>query len=194
MGTLRRIANGLAIALTLAYPLAVYFGLQVLEPRTLGLMLLLIILLRHWRAAGRFAAGIGLAEWGAFTMLCGLAATIMFSNNASLLLVYPVTVSLSMLFLFGQSLLYPPTVIERFARLSVPELPPEGVRYTRIVTWVWCGFFVINAAISGATVFAPREYWALYNGLISYILMGLLFGGEWIVRSVLQRRGTLTVR
>lgn len=194
MGTLRRAANGLAIALTLAYPIAVYFGLQVLEPRTLGLMLLLIILLRHWRAMSKFASGVGLAEWVAFAMLCGLAATIMLSNDARLLLAYPVAVSLSMLFIFGRSLLYPPTVIERFARLSAPELTPEGVRYTRKVTWVWCGFFVMNAAISGATVFAPREYWALYNGLISYILMGLLFGGEWIVRGVMQRRGTLAPR
>ncbi|RMU57582.1 hypothetical protein ALP29_200795 [Pseudomonas syringae pv. avii] len=32
------------------------------------------------------------------------------------------------------------------------------------------------------TLWAPLSWWALYTGLISYGLMGLLFAAEWIAR------------
>ncbi len=88
-----------------------------------------------------------------------------------------------MLILFGTTLLRPPTMVERFARLRKPELSPAGVRYTRRVTEAWCLFFVFNCAVAAYTaLFASREVWALYNGFIVYILMGTLFVGERAVR------------
>jgi uncharacterized membrane protein len=188
MATLRRLANGLAIALTIAYPPAVYFGLQVMQPRVLGLLLLSILLLRHWQTARQFMAGVERSEWIAFAALCCLALGIMITNQVELLLLYPVAVSVSLLFVFGRSLIRPPSMIERIARLSEPDLPSEGIRYTRQVTWVWCAFFTVNGAIALVTAFASREYWALYNGLVSYILMGLLFAVEWLVRGRIRRR------
>lgn len=74
-------------------------------------------------------------------------------------------------------------MIERFARLRHPDLPEAGVHYTRQVTQVWCGFFFVNALVAAWTAVAvSREAWALYNGLIAYVLMGTLFAGEWLVR------------
>ena len=70
-----------------------------------------------------------------------------------------------------------------------PDLPEAGVRYTRTVTWVWCGFFAVNAGIALWTALATSlETWALYNGLISYGLMGLLLGGELLVRGPVRRQ------
>ena len=70
-----------------------------------------------------------------------------------------------MLLLFGLSLLYPPSMAERFARLREPDLPPAGVRYTRQLTQIWCVFFVANGAAAIVTAFyASREIWAWYNG------------------------------
>ena len=188
MATWRQVADSLAIGLAISYPFAVYFGLQVLEPRTLGLLLMVVILLRQVRMAGRFMAGMSRAEWLVFIALCGLAASIMLSNEAGLLLLYPVAISLSMLFVFARTLRHPPSMIERIARLSEPDLPEEAVDYTRKVTWVWCGFFLFNSVASAISISAPREYWMLYNGFISYVLMGLLFGGEWLVRQRTRAR------
>lgn len=185
--TLHRLANVLAIGLALAYPPAVYFGLQVMEPRWLGLLLLATLLLRHRQSARRFAAGIEPIEWIVFAGLGGLALGIATFNSAGLLLLYPAAVSLSLLVVFGRTLFRPPSMIERFARLSEPDLPPQGVRYTRLVTGVWCGFFILNAAVSLTTVFASREAWVLYNGFLSYLLMGLLFAVEWAVRGRMRR-------
>jgi uncharacterized membrane protein len=51
------------------------------------------------------------------------------------------------------------------------------------------GFFVINGTIAAAlTLWAPLAWWTLYNGLIAYLLMGLLFAGEWLVRQRVRGR------
>jgi uncharacterized membrane protein len=93
-----------------------------------------------------------------------------------------------MLILFGATLFQPPTMVERFARLQEPELSPTRVRYTRHVTEAWCVFFVINGVIAGYTAaFASREAWALYNGLVAYLLIGAMFAGERLVRQLVMR-------
>lgn len=104
---------------------------------------------------------------------------------------YPVAVSAIMLTIFLTSLWQSMPIVERLARLREPELPPAGVRYTRRVTWAWCGFFVFNGAIAGWTaLYADLATWALYNGVISYGLIGLMFAGEWLLRRRLRRTVT----
>jgi uncharacterized membrane protein len=105
---------------------------------------------------------------------------------------YPILVNLGFAALFAHSLWRPPTVIERIARLRHPDLPISTVPYLRKVTAVWLGFFLGNAAISAATaVSGSLELWTLYNGFVSYVLIGLLFAGEWVLRGFLRhpRRG-----
>ena len=74
-------------------------------------------------------------------------------------------------------------MVERLARLREPELPDSAIRYTRQVTQVWCLFFMLNGLIAASlTLWAPLSWWTLYNGLIAYGLMGLLFAIEWLIR------------
>ncbi|MCO8060052.1 MULTISPECIES: hypothetical protein [Acinetobacter] len=122
-----------------------------------------------------------------FAILCG-ALSLTLKEHIWLKL-YPVFMSLGALFIFAGTLIKPPSMIERFARLVEPELPSEGVRWTYQVTKVWCVFFGINAVIALITVFfAPMEIWVLYNGLISYLLMGILLIAEFILRKRHQQR------
>jgi uncharacterized membrane protein len=103
-----------------------------------------------------------------------------------------VLVNLVMLGLFSWTLLSPPSLIERLARLKEPDLPPSGVHYTRRVTQVWCGFFVLNGSIAAYTaLYSSLATWTLYNGLISYLLMGLLFGGEFLLRLHVRKQSAL---
>jgi uncharacterized membrane protein len=112
-----------------------------------------------------------------------LALLSMYLNHVTPLKLYPVIVSATLLSVFTISLWHPPSVIERLARLQDPHLPKQAIAYTRKVTMVWCFFFLINGGIALVTaLYASDKIWALYNGLISYCLMGLLFGGEWLVR------------
>lgn len=168
---------------TVLYPFAIYVGLGRIEPRWLALLLLAMALAR---AAIRRDRLWGLAAVGAaLLVLVGF-----FANSALPLKLYPVLVNVTLLAIFATSLRYPPCVVERLARLREPQLPPQGIAYARRVTGVWCGFFVFNGSIALATaLFAGDGVWALYNGLIAYLLMGLLFAGEWLLRQ--RIRGAL---
>lgn len=174
--------NSILAILILLYPFAVYFGIQYFEPWKIAGFLVIILALRllliqknkHW---GRPLVIIGI-------VYCAFAA---WRNELDALRLYPVLVNVGMLLLFAWSLHSPPTVIERLARLQHPDLPPEGIIYTKRVTQVWCLFFITNGGIAFITaLWASLEMWSLYNGLIAYILMGLLFAGEYIVRKKTQ--------
>ncbi len=183
--SLGRIAT---LLLALSYPALVYFGLMVLEPRSLGALLLLILLLRHRRDAARFIHGMSMAERMLPLVLVTLAIAIVVANSEPLLRFYPALACFGVLSIFAHSLFRPPSLVERIARLSEPDLPPSGVRYTRRVTQVWCVFMAANGTIALLTVFASRELWTLWNGLISYVLMGALFAGEWLIRRRVRAR------
>lgn len=104
---------------------------------------------------------------------------------------YPVAVNAVMLAIFLSSLWRGVPVIERLARLREPELPAAGIRYTRNVTWAWCGFFILNGTIASWTaLYASLAAWTLYNGAISYGLIAVMFTGEWLVRHQLRSRLT----
>lgn len=170
----------LAVA-TLAYPFLVYFALGRFEPRWLALLLFALAVLRAWATREPM--------WLVAAAGAGVLALVAMSANALLpLKLYPVLVNAMLLAVFLASLRHPPSAIERLARLREPELPPHAVRYTRRVTQVWAVFFSVNGAIALATaLWASDAAWALYNGLIAYLLIGLLFGVEWLVRQRVRR-------
>ena len=167
----------------LLYPLLILFGLRLTEPRYVALMLVAILLLRRNRQAARLLASLSRVDLAVLTGLLLLAVSTAVSNSELLLRLYPAAVNLGMLLLFGGSLLFPPCMIERFARLGEADLPPAAIGYTRRVTQIWCVFFVGNGALAIYTaLYASRDDWALYNGCIAYLLMGALLGGEWLFR------------
>ncbi|MDR2207501.1 MAG: hypothetical protein LBE22_00780 [Azoarcus sp.] len=133
----------------------------------------------------------GLLGWlGPCVALLGITALLL-RSSISLLLYYPVLVSAMFLAAFAASLFQSQTLVERLARRLDPELPPHGVRYTRRVTIAWCVFFVINGGIALWTTTQSTTVWTFYNGLISYVAMGVMFGGEWLIRQRVMRRSSL---
>lgn len=170
-----------AIAL-LAYPLAVYYGLSRGGLGFVAGVLAVLFLLRIVAGSQTRLRELKYIAWlsgGAGITLALLGSVF---KQEGWFTFYPVIVNALMLALFSASLLQKQTLVERLARLQEPELPDSGVRYTRTVTKVWCGFFVVNGGIALATCFMPLATWTLYNGLVSYLLAGSLFAGEWIVR------------
>lgn len=169
--------------LWIVYPLAILFGLRVTEPRYVAAVLIGVLILRRWRNAAAFLSGMRIVDRLILAGLAALAATVILTNSELLLRLYPAAVNVGMLALFGLSLIRPPSMVERFARLAEPDLPEAGIVYTRRVTAVWCVFFVGNGVVAAYTaLFASRETWAWYNGFLAYLLMGVLFAGEWVFR------------
>jgi uncharacterized membrane protein len=173
----RRAVTVLAVLITLVYPLAIWFGEGRIEPRFLAGLLLLIGLTR---LPTLVVDPTGLLWLGATMLLVILA---IWFNALLPLKFYPVFVNTALLSAFIYSLIVPPSMIERFARFREPELPVAAIYYTRRVTQIWCVFFAINGAIALITaLWASAALWTLYNGFIAYLLMGLLFTGEYLVR------------
>ena len=165
----------------LAYPVIVYFGLRQLEVIELAIIFFVLAVLRVFVVYNSVAWGLLLIS------LFILIATLLFRTSVSLKL-YPVIVNSVLLVVFLWSLFSPPTVIERIARKTDPNLNESGVCYTRGVTQVWCVFFLCNGMVSLVTVLMSDEVWALYNGLIAYLIMGTLFAAEFIVRRIYKNR------
>ena len=177
-------------AIFVAYPVMVYFGLMLFDARSVAVLLILLV-----GARLVFASRTG--SWRALrpqlvfalTAATAIGFLVIVSDSSIFLKFYPVCINALMLVLFFVSLLHPPTVIERIARIRNPDLPDAAIRYTRNVTIVWCVFFIFNGSAALYTsLYASLEIWTLYNGAISYILMGILFAGEYLIRRRFQNR------
>lgn len=171
----------------IAYPFAVYFGLSYWGITVLAPLLIVLFGVRLLLARGKVRQLTWLMKvFAALGLLLALASWLLRQNHW--LLYYPVVVNILLLTLFGLSLFRPPPLVERLARLTEPNLSPEGVLYTRGVTKVWCWFFVINGSVAFFTcLYDDIDIWTMYNGAISYFLMGTLMGVEWIIRKRLRR-------
>lgn len=183
---MRQLLTGLSAIVLFAYPFAVYFGIDKFGLNLVGGLLIAALLLRLF-----VANKTPLKEFKFLALTTGAVGILLVTlgmvfKQHGWLKFYPVVVNVCMLCVFAFSLKQPQSIIERLARLQEPELPPSGVAYTRKVTMV-CAFFVLNAAFALYTCFLPVKIWTLYNGLISYLLAGSLFAGEWIVRQFVRK-------
>jgi uncharacterized membrane protein len=121
-------------------------------------------------------------KWLPGALAAAMGAWALAFRDALPLQMYPVAISLFFLCLFAGSLAQDQSIVERIARRLDPDLPPEGVRYTRRVTQAWCAFFVVNIALTLWSISLGGEAWAIYSGCVSYLLMGGMFAGEWLIR------------
>src|SRR6185369_7979069 len=119
----RRILNLLMVVITLAYPLVIWLGQDRFEPRALAILLLLLVVMRlhtlKLSAAWCWCVGGTL-----LLVVCAL-----WLNAILPLKFYPVLVNGTLLGLFAYSLLFPPSIIERWARLRNAELPAGDLLY-----------------------------------------------------------------
>lgn len=167
-------------AVSILYPLLAAFAVRAFGPGWVLLGLFALLALRS--LLGLTSKVPGGLTYGLLFVAAALALVALYDRQLSVRL-YPAFMNIAMLIAFAQTLIRPPTMIERFARLVEPNLPEHGVRYTRKVTWTWCIFFALNAAIAAYTAaFSSWHVWTVYNGVISYVGMGVIFAGEFLIR------------
>ncbi|WP_431224925.1 hypothetical protein ACQ86O_08870 [Serratia sp. L9] len=172
----------------LAWPFIVWFGLA---NNSLHWLLPLIAVLLIFRVCQIRSKPGPMRLVMQSVALAGIALCIVsyLLKAYQLLLFYPVAVNLVMLIVFGGSLWSAMPIIERIARLRDPQLPSSGVIYTRRVTQVWCVFFILNGSVALFTVlYGDVRLWTLWNGMISYLLMGMLMVCEWLMRCRMIKR------
>lgn len=99
--------------------------------------------------------------------------------------ILPVLIQLMLMIFFGRTLLKGngPSFIERFVRLEFPEFPEYVSPYCRNLTLLWTGFFAMNVIVCSLLAIWGTNYgWTLYNGVLIYVMMGVLAVGEYIYR------------
>ena len=177
----------LSAILLLAYPLAVYYGLNQWGTSAVAGLLAVLFIFRVIGGNKTRLRELKYIAWiSGFSGLFLTLLAVIFKNN-SWFTYYPIIVNVLMLGVFFSSLWQKETMVERFARLQEPDLPDYAICYTRTVTKVWCLFFILNGSISFMTSFMSLDIWTLYNGLISYLLAGLLFAIEFVTRLYIKR-------
>lgn len=138
-----------------------------------------------------FAAGVSAVGSGfRWLWLIGAASAValFFTEESVFLKLYPVLMNAAVAGIFAASLAGTP-LIAVFAKKMGYELNDAAERnYARKATLAWAVFMTANALVSLATVFLPLSVWTVYNGGISYVLIGLMMCGEYVVRRKVQGR------
>lgn len=178
------LVRALIMVFFIAYPFIVYFGLSVLPPSFFGLILIVLLGLRF---------GVLLPEERLLflpILLVFLAYAVMtvFVDSAQLLLYYPALVNFTFFLTFANSLRSGEPLLLRFVRARKGTLSDHAPRYLYWLTMIWAVFFVLNGLVSIWTSTLSLEAWTLYNGLISYVLIGILGVGEWLFRWYYKKR------
>jgi uncharacterized membrane protein len=173
---LRKTRSVLVVALLLAYAV-----LSHVAATTGGSDLALaawVCLVAPIALALRWSTGLPIAA--------ALLALLAWVPTEELLKVPPVIIYLALAAWFGRTLLPGrQPIISRFASLERGELEPVLARYTRRLTVMWSAFFAVMAVTSAAlALFADAESWSLFTNGLNYLLMALLFVGEYAYRRV----------
>lgn len=104
---------------------------------------------------------------------------------------YPPLMNSFIFMVFFASLFKEETIIQKFAKLMDGELNDKIRLYTRNLTYIWCIFLFLNLCFSIITIFMSDKIWLIYNGFLSYILIGLMFVIEYPIRMNYRRRNNL---
>ena len=180
----QRISAALQGIFFLGYPLIVYFAYTRLETRALAFLLFALygisVAIRFRGSAAEIMLLLRQHIGLAILIVIALA-----TGNSTVLLFMPVIVSGYLLWTFSASLRDGMPMIERFARIVEEDLPDFTIPYCRKVTIVWCVFLAANSlCVLVLALTASIEWWALYSGLISYLLIGAIFIGEFVVHKI----------
>lgn len=173
----------LDIAVIVLYPLIVVLGIPRLGIRWTALLLLLLLARRVLSLVLLDKQTSKLVLVQALSMAAIIAAAGLSGSNLALRLA-PFAVSLTFIALFGGSLRRGETpIIERFARLMKPELPPDHVAYCRKLTKIWVAVLAGNSCLVLGSAFVSSDtLWAILVGPVSYSLLGLMFTVEYPYR------------
>ena len=183
------------------YPALIFYFLVIrkIETRVFSLFIMAIALLAFVTGTSRQVSTNSqksgkLPVFWNFLLLFVLGVLCLIVNSSVILKFYPLLMNILLLSAFGSTLFFPPNMIFRFAALQDKSIKgslgeKKVSAYCRTVTLVWCGFFVLNGSIAAWTIFSGSDIvWSVYNGGISYIMIGTLFAGEYAIRKVVQKK------
>lgn len=119
-------------------------------------------------------------------------AALLLTELSNLVLFYPALMSLAACYIFYSSHKNQKWLVLEIAKKLEPDLPTQAYNYCKLVNNIWASFLLLNTAISLYTaLYCSKEDWALYNGLISYLLMASIFSLEFLYRKMIFQKTIL---
>ena len=208
---MKKFLKALFYVIAAVYPILVFTLLVVFKVETKILSLFIVALAAAFFLSATGSRKTGNTEKSALdwkpllSSVLFLAAGLFcfITGKEFFLKLYSVVINITLLVVFGSTLFLKPNIIFRFATLADKSIKGSSYEnqvkiYCRNVTIVWCAFFVLNGTAAVVTTFADklfglspenaRRVWAVYNGGISYALMGTLFVVEFIVRKLVDAK------
>ena len=173
--------------LALGYPLFAHLAVVFHDARLEWLALV-------WLLGISLAGALFARRLWAWTTL-GLGALALYGlvvvgHGRYALYVPPALIPAALFIVFARSLRPGATpLISRIATLMRGEaLPPALVAYTRQVTVLWCGVFVVmfTSAVVAA-IWASPAHWSLMTNVVHYVLLGAIFLVEFTYRRIRYR-------
>jgi uncharacterized membrane protein len=183
-------------ALLVLYPVLVFSALVIfkLSIRYLSVFIIALtvvyFLVHRHNYRGRHTVVVFISP----ILLCCIGIVCLITKSSLTLKIYPALADLIYLVIMGTSILIPPPVvfyfINMFDKTIKEHVKPEFLeQYCRKAAIVWCVFFVFDGAVSLVTVFLGSDIiWGIYNGGITYILMGLIFVGEYFILKIIEKK------
>lgn len=206
---MKKFLKALFYIVAAVYPVLVFSLLVIfkVDTRVLSLCIVALAAAFFLSATGKQKTGEkGALDWkplvsSVLFLAAGLFCFI--TGKDFFLKIYSVVINITLLFIFGSTLFMPPNIIFRFATLSDKSIKGstyenQVYKYCQNVTIIWCCFFVLNGTAAFCTTFADKIFgitpkqastvWGIYNGGISYVLMGTLFTVEFIIRKFVDKK------
>lgn len=187
----------LFVVISILYPIIVFACLVIFNVPIktfslfvvfIGLLYLLLATSKNEKKGfgNRIKSNLKLFISAALLLTAGIICLI--TGKTLFIKLYPVIMNLIFLFTFGSTLFLPPNMCFRLACLSDRKLSTSLIarrveKYCWKVTAIWCVFFILNGIVALITVLSNDDkMWSIYNGGISYGLMGVLFAVEFLIR------------
>jgi uncharacterized membrane protein len=171
--------RSVGILLGITYPFLVYFGIQRFNASTFAIIILIALAVRGYSTMAM------LNVWQAASLIVLVTYSLVTAilNSQLMLLFYPVVASISIACVFFVSLKDKQPLLEKIAERMGEVINKHAQHYLYWLTFIWGILLVINGVIAAYTTFyLTLKQWALYNGFISYILLGSFFMIELIFR------------
>jgi uncharacterized membrane protein len=182
--------------LAVLYPVLVFCALVVfnLPIRYLSIGIIVfaiaysIVNSRHYR--GKHSAALFVSP----LILCAIGGVSLFMDSPLVLKLYPALADFAYVTILTTSFFIPPPFafyfIDIFDRSIKNKIPRQRFdRYCFKATLVWVVFFIIDGIIAVCTVFwASNIIWGIYNGAVTYIIMALIFAGEFVIIKTIEKK------
>lgn len=182
LATWQHVLRAISTVMAVLSPFALYWALTRGDASQGAAFIVVWVLLRSVSSIAtvsrkQISAMLPLPVLGLLSALCGVI-----TNEPRFLLLLPSLTQGSFALVFLFSLRRTP-LVEHFARMQKPDLPPPQVAYCRTVTLVWGVALLVATLVGIAMAFTVSlATWAVFTGVGSYAVVGALFAVEYVVR------------